>query len=145
MTDTQPVKSRTRRTASDAALQHDIAKRLDAHLRNGGWTSEYLAIPLGVTPRTVERWRRGDAPPPAYIWDVIDELEIRQQPRAPSATRDFAARMNAGRWSVAELASALGIPASTIRKWRRQAKPPALHAFVAIDAAERRRALTADG
>ena len=128
-----------------AGLQRDVAERLTAHLRDGGWAVEYLAVALGVAPRTVERWCRGDAPPPAYIWLALDELEHREQPRAPAAAPNFAARMAAGSWSVSALAVALGIPASTVRKWRqgRVSAPPA-HVYLAIAAAERRRPLAED-
>ena len=128
-----------------AGRKRTDTERLAAHLRAGGWTNEYLAVALGVTARTVERWRRGDSALPGHIWLAIDEIEFRQQPHGPAGAANFIERMDAGDWSVADLAAALNLAADTVRKWRRQENQPPLHAFLAIDAVERHRAEAAGG
>jgi len=33
-----------------------------------GWTSQFLADQLGVTPRQVSRWRNDEVPVPGPVW-----------------------------------------------------------------------------
>jgi hypothetical protein len=47
-------------------------------LRRRGWTAKEAGRALGVPPRTINRWVRGETPTPDWVWvslQNIDRLE----------------------------------------------------------------------
>lgn len=83
----------------------DIMNRFLA-LDDTGHSAEQIAKQLGVTPRTIARWRRatGRLHRPATI-------------KRPQSTREQARRLIDDGCSFAEVARTVGVDPVTIRKW----------------------------
>lgn len=132
-------------TVIEAAAEHAAAARmaageaLGAFMDAAGWSTRGLRLALGGGGKdALTRWRRGAQLPPPWLALALAALAAGDEPGRPIDAAELRARMEAGGWSTAGLAAALGVASAAVVRWRAGRTAPSSTMALALGEAERR-------
>ena len=131
--------------AADPPERDEVAKALGALVRTRGWSSRALGRALGKHGSTVSAWLRGDWLPPPWLAIAIAALDAGDERGEALDFEALALRLEAGGWTVTQLAAALGASQLVVHRWLRGHAPPPPELALALAEAERRTPRAARG